>query len=290
MTNRFWASSLLAAFVIALAGSAGLAMPSLGGPTGIVSVPTAAVAPVGELQTAITYQSRERCAMADSLGMYGGGQVDEDIWALNLLAGVSREAELWAAYAYIDQDTPTESVSADLWAFGAKYMLASEPEEVCSLAIGGGYGAYSDLILGSAAGMYAMVDDVDCFNLYLVATKDFTPMSDELWEWEGGGTRILGSLGIMYIDVSPDCTPSEDLTELFLGLEFVGAGGTSLGLEYRFEDDVLDQDDVFSAVLSHRFDNQVELQVGTTNAGPCGLGLDDQDFFVRVGYDFPMGG
>ena len=27
-----------------------------------------------------------------------------------------------------------------------------------------------------------------------------------------------------------------------------------------------------------------------TNAGMMGLGLSDQDFFARIGYNFPMGG
>ncbi|NIQ99902.1 MAG: hypothetical protein GTN78_06825, partial [Gemmatimonadales bacterium] len=57
-----------------------------------------------------------------------------------------------------------------------------------------------------------------------------------------------------------------------------------------FEDDDIDQDAVFSAVLRHRFQEAWEVEVGTTNAGPSGIGLDDQDFFIRLGYTFPIGG
>jgi hypothetical protein len=131
--------------------------------------------------------------------------------------------------------------------------------------------------------------DIDILKAYLVATKDLTPMSDE-WEWTDGGTQILGTVGILYIDIDPDGAAGDELTEPFVGLQFVGASGTSLGLEYRTGDDNIDQDDVFSAVLTHPLSPVCEVQVGTTNAGPSGLGLDDQDVFVRLGYIFPIGG
>jgi hypothetical protein len=288
MAKRLWMSSLLAALLIAAAGSAGLAIPSLLGPTGIVSVPTAEVAPVGVLEIALTYQSQE----LSSSGMYGG-DVDVDYWALNLLAGVSDRAELWGAYALAEQDSPTISDDADMFAIGGKYLLAKEPEDAASLAIGLDYYIWSDVATLGAATMYGggpAVDDVDFLRAYLVVTKDFTPMSEELWEWNNGTTRILGSVGLLYLDVSPDTGSGDSLTEPFIGLQFVGAEGTSLGLEYRFEDDTIDQDDVFSAVLRHRFAESWEVEVGTTNAGPGGIGLDDQDFFIRFGYALPIGG
>ena len=49
-------------------------------------------------------------------------------------------------------------------------------------------------------------------------------------------------------------------------------------------------DAVFSAVLRHQVSPECTLELGTTNAGMCGLGLDDQNVFVRAGYNFPMGG
>lgn len=295
MTKRLCASSLLAVVLITAAASTGLAIPSLYGPTGIVSVPNAEIAPVGELQTALTYASRDR--EVGSMGMYGTAELDEDMWGLNALAGVSREAELWIAYAMTDQDTPTVSIDADVWAIGGKYQITSQAnDDFADTAIGASYESWSDLVLGvgsASMGMYgsssALVDDADVFKAYLAITKDFTPMSDELWQWDSGGTRILGTLGLMYINFSPDSVSSESLTEPYLGLEFIGVGGTSLGLEYRFDDDTLDTDGVFSAVLTYDPATEWSAQIGTTNAGPGGLGLDDQDFFVRVGYDIPLG-
>ncbi len=278
MKRILWTLPLLAAFVIAVSGGAAHAMPSLGGPTGIVSMPNALVAPRGQLQTALTYQQQEFAA-----GMYSA---DVTQWQLNVLGGVSNEAELWAAYALADQETPTESKNATMWALGGKYQLTSEPEDQASLALGASYEAWSN----SALNMYGGFEDLNVMKLYIVATKDFTPQTGTSWEWADGGTRMLGSLGLMYMKVDPDVGSSESLTKPFLGLEFVGAGGTSFGLEYRWKDSDIDMDAVFSAMLRHAFSPAVEAEIGITNAGPSGIGLDDQNFYIRFGYNFPMGG
>jgi len=282
MKNRFWTLALMMAVAIAAGSGAVFAMPSLGGPTGIVSVPNALIAPTGQLETALTYQSQQYAS-----SMYGG-DVDATYWALNVLAGVSEEAELWAAYALVDQDMPTDSETAKMWALGGKYQFTKEPEDQASLAVGASWEGWSDSVLAGGSSMYG-VGDFDIFKAYIVATKDFTPMTGESWEWTEGGVHMLGSVGLMYVKVSPDEGDSQSLSRPFLGLEFVGAKATSLGLEYRWKDDDIDMKSVFSAVLTYRFTPQIAAQIGTTNAGPGGIGLDDQDFFLRVGYDFPIG-
>ncbi len=278
MQKTLWTLPLMVALLL-VAGTGAYAIPSLGGPSGIVSVPNAAIAPMGQLQTALTYQSQE----VEAQGMYGGaGTMDVDLWQLQALTGVSDEAELWAAYALADQDSATVSETASMWAIGAKMQLANEPEDNTALAIGGSIESWSDL-------MASMPQDVNAYKLYVVATKDFTPMGGESWEWaSGAGTRILGSLGVLYISVDPDLGDSESLTRPFVGLEFISAEGTALGLEYRWKDSDLDAKAVFSAVLTHPVSPEFEIQVGTTNAGPCGLALSDQDVFVRLGYNVPM--
>ena len=143
--KTLWTLPLLAAFLVVASGAA-YAIPSLGGPTGIVSVPNALVAPVGQLQTALTYQSQEYVSE-----MYGG-EVDATYWALNLLTGVSEEAELWAAYAIVDQDSPTESETANMWGVGGKYQLAREPEDQAALAIGASWEVWSDSALPAGGG------------------------------------------------------------------------------------------------------------------------------------------
>ena len=268
MRNRLFTFVTMVALLVGVSGAC-VAIPSLGGPTGVVTAPAAAVAPLGELQLAVSYQSLQ----ANALDVYTAGE-DFTVWGVQALVGASDTAELWAAYSTID-DT---DVDADIWSVGGKALLAQEPQSQASLAVGGGYFSLSN----SA--------DVTLYNAYLVATKDFTPMGAEDWEWSGGaGTRILGSVGLMYINVDPDIGSGESLTKPFVALQFVDAGGTTLGLEYRWDDQDLDDDAVFSAVLTYPFSPEWTVEVGTTNAGPGGFGLDDQDWFARLGYCVPMG-
>jgi len=128
---------------------------------------------------------------------------------------------------------------------------------------------------------YLKDQDVKVWNAYLVATKDFTPMDEGTSEWgPGAGTRMLGTAGIYYLKADPDLGKGFSLTRPFLGMEFLGAGGTALALEYRWKDSDLDNKALFSAVLT--------AELGSTNSSPIGLGLDDQDWFVRVGYTIPL--
>jgi hypothetical protein len=282
---RLWTLPVLAAVVLVAGGGAALAIPSLSGPTGIVSTPTAAVAPANSLQAALSYQSLE----AAGLGAYGASE-DMTVWALQALAGVSDKAELWAAYS-----TVRDGEDSHLWGIGGKLQLAKEPEESATLAVGGSWGVWKDMAVAieTYSGPVEIPTDVTTKSAYIVATKDLTPMGGGGWEWgPGGGTRMLGSVGLMYLSFDPDLAgaESESLTRPFVNLEFKGTGGTDLGLEYRWKDDDIDAKAVFSAVLRHAFSPEVTAEVGTTNASPGGFGLDDQDWFVRLAYAFPLKG
>jgi len=269
MTKRIWTLPVLAIVLIALGSGSSFAIPSLGGPTGVVSTPTAMVAPMGDLQAAISYQSLE---------MYEA----DSAWALQALAGVTDQAELWAAYTRVRGGEESK-----LWGFGGKLQLTKEPKDQATLAVGASYGVWADMAI--ASGMY----DVTCENAYLVVTKDLTPVGGQGWEWgPGGGTKMLGSLGLMYISLDPDIAGADSmsLTRPFVNMEFIGAGGTTLGLEYRWKDSDMDDKAVFSAVLRHPMSDAVTAEVGTTNASPGGLGLGDQDWFIRLGMSLPMGG
>ena len=278
MRIRLWEITLTVLLLIAVGSVAAHAIPSLSGPTGIVTVPTAAVAPSDQLQAALTYQSQTIGEGTDSM--------DFNCWALNVLLGAADEAELWGAYALADQETPTASETARLSAIGGKYQLTREPEDQASLAVGASLEEWSGFMFDPGS-----TTDLSITKAYVVATKDFTPLAGETWEWSSqAGTHMLGSLGVIYISLDPEGGESDSLARPFLGLEFAGAGGTTLGLEYRWKDDDLDAKAVFSAVLRHRMSDKVEAEIGTTNGGPGGLGLDDQDFFVRLGYSIPLGG
>jgi len=291
MTKRIWTLPLLAVVLIALGSGSSFAIPSLGGPTGVVATPTAMVAPVGDLQAAISYQSLQDGGILGS-----DSSADLTVWGLQALAGVSDKAELWAAYGRLSDGNDTH-----MWGIGGKLQLTKEPQDDATLAIGASYGILQDIVVSSA--MYDpdlqewvgedLATDITAKTVYLVATKDLTPVGGQGWEWgPGGGTKMLGSLGLMYISLDPDLAgiESESLTRPFVNMEFIGAGGTTLGLEYRWKDDTMDMKAVFSAVLRHPFSDQVTAEIGTTNSSPGGLGMDGQDWFVRLGMNLPLGG
>ena len=275
---KSWLVPLLAAALLAPGGAVALGMPSVGGPTGIVSVPTAVIAPVNEWQTAATYRSLE------TVGMYE----DVTLWGLQVLKGVADDAELWAAYSRVHDTADT-----DVWELGGKYELSSDIFHGrgiltdTQVAIGASVGRWID-----AFGMYKITDvmtDVDTLKAYAVVTKQLIPAGVTEWEWETPPTtQVIASAGLLYLRVDPDIGDSETLIRPFIGVEIVGSNKLTLALEYRAKDDDLEEDGVFSAVLRRPLGDYATLEVGTTNASPIGLGLDDQDFFIRIGYDIPV--
>lgn len=253
---------LLAVVTMLAACGAASAMPSLGGPTGIVTVPNALVAPQGQLQTALTYQN---------WSMYDG---DATLWGLNVLGGVTDKAELWGAYASVNPDEDLDMDNITEWGFGGKYQFIAEPAGTASLAV------------GASLEQWDIEDDnLNVTKAYLVASKDLTAMTGG--EWADSPTKMLGSIGLIYVNLDSDFM-DESLTRPFAALQFMGQGGTGLGLEYRWKDDNLDDKAVFSAVLCHQFSPELSAQVGTTNSVFNGLGGDDQDIFVRLGYTFGL--
>ena len=298
MTMRLWTIPVLVALLLFAACGAGFAIPSLGGPTGIVTVPNAYVAPVKSIDVALSYQKFNMMNLTESAGIYGESsftEKSEDMtaWSLQALAGVADKAELWVAYQAVrDHD------DSSIWGIGGKLQLTKEPEEAASLAVGASYKDWVDAFVSEVTTTTTMYgapvvigstkDSAKVWNAYLVASKDFTPMKGEKWEWgPGGGTRMIGSAGLLYLKADVP-GGSESLTKPSLGIEFVGAAGASLGLEYRWKDTDLDQKAVFSAVLRYKFSPEFTAEIGSTNADPVGLGLQDQNWFVRLGYSVPL--
>jgi IS1 family transposase len=282
---RFWTIPVLAGLLIAAASGVGFAIPSLDGPTGIVTVPNAYVAPMKSLQTALSYQKFRN--LVSSSSMYDASTSEEDMtaWSLQALTGVADKAELWAAYQQVRNEQ-----SSHIWGIGGKVQLTKEPEEAASLAVGASYQDWVDAFTESIDDGETAKEDVKVWKAYIAASKNFTPVKGEKWEWgPGGGTQMLGTAGLLYLKA--DATDfSESLTRPFLAVEFVSAAGTTLGLEYRWKDDTLDDKAVFSAALRYKFSPEFTAEVGTTNANPVGTGLDDQEIFVRLGYNIPMKG
>jgi len=319
MSKRLWVLAALAAVLVVAGSGAGYAaMPSLYGPTGIVSVPNALVAPVGQVQGALTYQ---RLQQINNAAVYSDvnedvlflDEEDSSLWALQALAGVANGAELWAAYSKDNSDFNVKT-----WGIGAKYQFNMDEKnsDQVKFAIGGGYKHAT----GDNTGLAAFFENIGTYeepvivesdfdasfdltekvtDLYAVATFDLTSMGASEW---GAGSKLLGSAGLLWKRVSADMTVNvpdaedrfvfdmaETLTRPFVALEYMGADKTGLGLEYRWKDNDLDEKAVWSAVLRHQFDKGVSVEVGTTNANQLGLGMDNQNWFARVGYTFQLG-
>jgi len=282
MSKRLWVFLVLAAAALVLSGGAVMAMPSLGGPTGIVSVPNALVAPMGDVQLALSYQK-----VTESVSVPTGPAAaqatsdveseDYHVWGLQALTGVSDGAELWASYGNASSDFVD-----NIWGIGGKVQLLREPKDQATVAVFASYQAAS----------FQMYDSSDDQNghvtkLGLVATKDLTPTGVSGSQWASGG-KLLGSAGLLYMKTGGDFE-GESLTRPFLGLEYATPDGTSIGAEYRWKDSDLDAKAVWSLALRHNFPKGFSAEIGTTNADPIGFGTDDQNIFVRIGYTFPTG-
>ncbi len=186
MSKRLWLLPVLVTVLVVLGSTAGFgSMPSLLGPTGVVTTPNAMVAPMGMIETVLTYQRLD--GFNQELGavdMYDSFSVTQNIdrnetnnlWGLEALAGVANGAELWAAYSKDNSD-----VSLKTWSGGAKYQFPNCSKNV-NVAIGASYRKASgstdvaevDSVSTSRA-VYALGDfsvDGHSWDAYLVATAD----------------------------------------------------------------------------------------------------------------------
>ena len=274
MRMRVWMLPLLAAAVIAGAAAAGHAVPSLGGPTGVVSVPTAAVAPTTDLQASVTYRA---LAIPET-----EPPADLKIWSIQALRGVSDEAELWAAYQRLHN-----TADSQIWEFGGKIQMDQSLVKDSKMAVGVSLGRWMDGF--GIPDVSPAVTDVDILKGYLVFSKDLTPGATPSWEWgPTPGIQAIGSAGILYLRASPDDDEDQTLCRPFAALEMAIGKGLNLGLEYRWQHSDLDEKAVFSAVVRRTIGEDLWMQLGTSNASPLGLGVEDQDIFIQVAYDIPM--
>lgn len=278
MRTRLWMVPLVATAAMALSGGAAFAMPSLGGPTGMVSVPSADIAPTDQWQTAVGWRTFE------ASGMYEAEDVR--VWDFQVLKGVADDAELWAAYSRV-----TDGEDTNLWQVGGKYQISS------ALLPRGGTLLGADISVGASLGRWvdsvAMyedlgITDIDVRTAYVVATRQVWPFTRPA-EWEVvTNTRIIASAGLLYVNLDPELGDSETIVRPFVGAEIAGPSGLTGVLEYRAKDSDVDDDAVFSAAIRKPLGPVSHIEIGTTNASPIGTGLDDQEFFVRLGYDVPI--
>jgi hypothetical protein len=280
---KSWLLVVLTAALLVSSGASALAIPSLGGPTGIVLLPTAKIAPVDEWQTAVGYRS------FNTTYMYAFEDVDMSLWTFNVLKGVASDAELWIAYTRGSNGEDT-----DIWEYGGKYLLSERllPRTGfladTDIAIGASLGRWADA-LTNADPLLPFHTDVETLRAYFVVTTQLVPGDGGDWDWEAApSTRIIGTAGILYLRVDPDALDSATLFRPFLGVEIISQKNLTLALEYRFKDSGIEDDSLFSALIRYPIDEHTNLEVGLANASPIGLALGNQDLFVRLGYSIPV--
>jgi len=278
---------VLAVVLIAGAGASALAIPSLGGPTGLVMLPTARTAPPTDWQTAI--------GQRDFRPEFMYSDTTLSLWNLNALKGVSTDAELWIAYV-----RATNGEDTNVWEYGGKYRLTDRvlPNLTgyfadMDIAVGASLGRYPDALVGETVSMYdaqlvPVLTDIETRRFYIVATKQILPYQVGEWEWEAApSTRVIGTAGFMYLRVEPDQGSTQKLYRPFFGVEVIGRNNLALVLEYRVKDSDLEENALFSSMIRYPIDTSTDLEGGLTNASPIGLGQGDQLLFIRLGYKFP---
>ncbi|MBN1458193.1 MAG: hypothetical protein JXA57_01565 [Armatimonadetes bacterium] len=281
---------LLVAVLVAIVGAPALAVPSLGGPTGLALLPTADIAPVDEWQTAFGYRSLK--VEAGALGMYE--DLDVSDWQLSFLKGVASDAEIWVTF-----QRATNGEDANVWRIGGKYEVGDKllPRSGflsdTKIAIGGGIGRYPDDAV-SPTHFFGVTNptfatDTETLDFYFVVTKQLTPGGGGTWEWEEPtGTRVIGTGGLYYMDVDFDDLGGETLFEPFFGIAFVTPKDLTLAFEYRTKAEDLEDDALFSYLLRYPVDKSTTVEFGLTNGSPIGLAQVEHDVFARLTYSFPV--
>lgn len=255
---------VVVAVVLALSAVAAWAYPTFPGATGIVGMPTAAVAPTGTIDAAVDYQKVSLSAITfDELGGTGTN------YPIRAAAGLLDRAELSAGYAILNSDFE----DLKTWNIGAKYQLMRESTgDLATVAVGADFARIQD------------GDHINATNLYAVASKNFAGVCSTM------PFAPVAHLGLMWQDFGDPLDDS--FVRPFIGVELIGKEswqGASFGLEYRFKDSDFDAQAPFSAVL--RYDLQsmpLWVEIGTSNLNPAFIntGADAQKFFFGVGYRF----
>jgi len=239
---------LLVTGMLCLSMAAAWSYPTWDGGSGIVTMQTAEVVPVGSVDLALDYQKTEGVKM----------------WPARADLGIMDNTELWFGYNSI-----RDGGNAKLWNVGAKYLLLTEPKSQFSLALGAATGKLSD------------GDSLTGTKAFLAATKNFS-----MKQVAGKPIASKATLGLLYEKFSGD--GSANFTKPYVGIEFSNAMGAGLGLEYRFKDNSIDSDAVFSAVARYPLSKMVNplwVEIGATNGG-IGMGTSDHKVFFGVGYRF----
>jgi hypothetical protein len=242
-----------------------LSVPSLGGPTGVVSLPNAITMPADGWQAALSYQGMR----ASASGMYQAPD-DLGVWSLQAVHKMNDTSELWASYS-----SATDHADSHTWALGGKKMFTRFEGGGPFVAVGASYHKWGDAFADGSWEDGAGRPDAGVTKAYAVVTG---VLADEGW-----ASGLVGSGGLMHIGLDPDRGCSHSLTRPFVTLQDI-LWGTELSLEYRWRDAPLDAKPVFSAAIRQVLSDKLTVELGTTNASPVGTGLPAQRLFLRLSH------
>ena len=244
------------------------AYPTLTGPTGLATLPTAAVAPAGQFQLAADWFDTE-----DTVG-------DTTI-PVRLLYGFGGNFEFGATYISSELSgfglnakwlTPLTLAGFD-WALGAQYVNLTD-----------------DFVVGEGDFGPEVLDiDATGTQVYFAGTRVLMDAED--------GIGLTGTIGLNWTKIEADLTLSDDLGEFdsesesedairfYAGLEAAFANNLTVAAEIQSDglDFLGEEDMLWSVVARYPFTESIAAQVGYTNAITF-IGADDSNLFAGLTY------
>lgn len=266
----------LAAVVLACA-SAVFAYPTLGGPTGLVSLPNAEVVRNGILDVAVDYYNtgnndRTFTDRAGNVFTFGS----KNSWPIRAIYGFNDTFEIGAAYV------PDAFLGKGFWDINAKWRIPVNYGG-WDFGLGALYGqtgnATSETAFNSAG---VLIDPVEekfkATEIYLAGTGCL-PLGE-------GVPKIFATLGVNWTQV--ELFDTNDGFRFFLGLDAVVAQNLEVLAEYQTKVSDLDEvDGLWGAAVRYAFTPAWSAQLGVSN-GPI-IGTGKTHVFVGINYGFNLG-
>ena len=216
------------------------AYPTLTGPTGLATLPTAAVAQAGQFQLAADYYDTE----------------GDSTIPVRLLYGIGDSFEIGATY-----------VSSEIngWGINGKWLTPLTLGGF-NWALGAQYLTYSDDI-EDIEGTIEL--EVNGMQVYFVGTR-------MLMDPDVDAIGLNGTLGANWtkveLDVEGFINEDESAFRLFGGLDATFANRLTLAAELQMEEeDIADTDMLWSIVARYPFSDAIAVQIGYTNASMIGF-------------------
>jgi hypothetical protein len=236
--NRSWIFGVAVASLACTVGAS--AYPSLAGPTGTGSLPTASVVAPGQLQAAID--------------LYEANEWHSDTAVpIRAVYGIAPNVEVGAGYT--NQQIADDDGNS--WNINAK-LKAGVTQGDITWAVGGRYGQTD---------VTAFDTTQSAAQLYVVASKDFVMSHSSV-------PTIRGSLGLNYTSLdtdTPDGAFSDSALRPFISASATFANRVNVSLDFQAKDHNLDIHPMHAIMVRYPFTNAVAGEIGLTNMQANGV-------------------